>query len=175
MNGRRTANWIGPLLAVLIGATLLAGCVTAVQRPVDDASGAITHTLKAAFQTLPDALFNQDLSTFDAFLATPAQGADPRGLRNLHQWIDEFQRAGKLPESAVTYELVAVDVSQVEVKGQTATAHVRVDLSKVGAGDQPTAAFVVNQNIALQHMDNDKWLIIGADQAHVDRKAAPVK
>lgn len=166
-SSKRALFWVAVALAALLA---LAACNT-----TDDVDSAVTDTLKSAFQTVPDALFNHDLSAFKVYVATPEQGADAQGLQNLYQWLEDFQSAGTLPEEEVHYDLTTLAVQNIQSQGQSATAHIHAELSKIGAGDQADVAIAVDQNIALQKTSAGKWLIVGADQAQVKDLTQPVK
>ncbi|MEZ4664017.1 MAG: hypothetical protein R2911_41315 [Caldilineaceae bacterium] len=167
-------------LSVLILAGLmltLAGCgasaVSVNPAPADDATRPIEDQLRKAFGTLPDEMANQDFTSFNQYVATAEQGADEEGLNQIFTWIQDVRQKGDAPADSSVYKLNELQISNIETRGNDATAHVYIDMSKIADGDTVNAAFVVEQDIALVQVEG-RWLISGADPAQIkDLLAAP--
>ncbi|MEZ4705606.1 MAG: hypothetical protein R3A44_00285 [Caldilineaceae bacterium] len=170
-------HWFLPVLVVAGLALIMAACdasaISVNPAPADDATRPIEDQLRKAFGTLPDEMANQDFTSFNQYIATAEQGADEEGLNQIFTWIQDVRQRGDAPADSSVYKLNELRISNIETRGNDATAHVYIDMSKIADGDTVNAAFVVEENIALAQIDG-RWLIIGADPAQItDVMATP--
>ena len=158
-------------LVVVLGLTVLSAACAPLAAPTpspqtDDTVRPIEDQLQQAFALLPDEIAHQDFTGFAQYFATPDQGADQNGIDEIYTWIQTLRSAGAASGTTATYKLNELHITNVQVKGNDATAHVALDMSKIADGNDPNAAIAVEQDIALVQVERH-WLISGADQAKV--------
>ncbi|MEZ4865219.1 MAG: hypothetical protein R3C14_28135 [Caldilineaceae bacterium] len=166
-----------PLCVLIVLAWVGASCTpiqpTSNTVAPEDAVRAIEDRLQKAFATLPPAMATQDFTTFNQYVATKEQSADEQGLNNIYSWLQDVRLKGTAPAATSEYKLNELRITNLQMRGNDATAHVYLDMTKVANGDQANAAFTVDQDIALV-LVNGQWLISGADQAKItDKLKAP--
>jgi hypothetical protein len=146
----------GQLATLLLLLGLLASCSLGQSRPSD--------VVQNAGQAIMEGYDARDLTKFDSYFATPAQGADLEGLANTQRAVHD------LLDRTDEYDLLdllsfnATD-QMIDEAGGEATVHYRAEVS-LDAGDLPVRAVVVEQEIALIKVE-DRWLISGGDLARI--------
>ena len=109
-----------------------------------------------------------DLSNFDKFFATPAQGGNTEGLvqtlEAAHSLLNDQQTAGD--DTSVELHSFEILNTNIDEQHQLASVDYRANVSVIAHGNIPFFAGIVEQHVGLT-LVNGNWLITGADKPQV--------
>lgn len=140
------------LFACLLLASLLTACSQGKDSPED--------VVRAASRAFIEGYNGRDLSQFDSFFASPAQGGDSLGLEQTQNAAHRLADAAQADETFETrsFEILWQNVDETQ---NLATVHYRAEVSLVRS-DVAVYAATVEQDVALMRV-NGRWLITGGD------------
>lgn len=156
-------------IIAVCAALLLSGCGTKADMNASSSDAPVTQSpsdvVQAAAQAFADGFNNDDLTQFNTFFATSAQGADQIGLNETQvggqtaltqaQSGDQFQLQD--------FQILSEDIGQNRTE---ATVHYRAVVSIVRNQTESVFAATVEQNVGLIEVNN-QWLISGGDTPQI--------
>ncbi len=147
------------LSVALIVVVLLGACSQADELPDPSA------VVQSAAQAFTDGFNNRDLTQFETYFATPAQGADAAGLA---QTLTAAQTALANAADSDMFQLqdFAILSQQIDQTNNLATVRYRATVSIVRNETNAVFSGIVEENVALS-LVNNQWLISGGDTPRI--------
>ncbi|MCA9908494.1 MAG: hypothetical protein KC519_07580 [Anaerolineae bacterium] len=121
--------------------------------------------MQAAVQAYVEGFNNRELTSFHAFFATTAQGADAAGLA---QTLDAANQALNDSQAGDQFQLQNFQITsqRIDEQNNAAVVHYLASVAIVRNETDAVFAATVEQDVALILVDN-QWLISGGDAPQI--------